>query len=124
MGELILRNHSNIKAIGSQGVGGSFLISPVMLYVYNRWFDVNGFFIRLDTQEDSGRYPIDGCLEKGWRVLIIDTLIKTGESSLKAHEILTAYGCKVDGIIVVADLSGGDNACARAGLKVESLVAL
>ena len=124
IGEIILRNHPNIKAIGSHGVGGSFLISPIMLHVYNHWYDVNGFFVRLDAGEGGESAPIEGCLEKGWRVLIVDTMIKTGATSLRAYEILTKYGCEVDGIIVVADLSGGDNACTRAGLKVESLLTL
>jgi orotate phosphoribosyltransferase len=123
MGDLVLRNHPNIKAIGSHGVGGSFLVSPIMLYIYTHWFDVNGFFLRLED-EGSGHHPIEGFLERGWRVLIVDTMIKTGKSSLKAHEILQAHGFHVDGMIVVVDLSHGDNACTRAGLKVESLMTL
>jgi len=122
IGDLILKNHSNIKAIGSHGVGGSFLVSPIMLYIYNHWFNANGFFMRLDGREDSSRKPIEGFLERGWRVLIVDTMIKTGNSSLRAHEILRDHGFKIDGMIVVVDLSNGDNACTRAGLKVESLI--
>jgi orotate phosphoribosyltransferase len=124
MGDLILKNHHDIKAIGSHGVGGIFLISPIMLHVYNHWFDVNGFFLHLDAEAGPDHDPIEGCLEKGWRVLIIDTLMKTGNSGLEAHEILTSFGCEVDGIIVVADLSDGDNACTRAGITVESLITL
>ncbi len=124
IGDLILRNHADIKAIGSHGVGGSFLIGPTILYVYNRWFDINGFFVRFDVLENGGRHPVEGCLEKGWRVVIVDTVIKTGNSSLKAYELLQNHGCEVDGIIIIADLSGGDNACTRADLKVESLVTL
>jgi len=124
IGDLILKNHHGIKAIGSHGVGGIFLISPVMLHVYNHWFDVNGFFLHLGAEGGHERDHIEGCLEKGWRVLIIDTLMKTGNSGLEAHEILTSFGCEVDGIIVVADLSGGDNACTRAGIRVESLITL
>ncbi len=124
IGDLILKKHHDIKGIGSHGVGGSFLISPIMLYVYNHWFNVNGFFVRLDAADDAGRDPVEGCLEKVSRVLIIDTLIKTGRSSLKARELLRARGYEVAGMIVVADLSGGDNACTQAGLSVESLIAL
>ncbi len=124
IGDLILKKHHDVKAIGSHGVGGSFLISPIMLYVYNHWFNVNGFFVRLDADDEGRRGSVEGHLEKGWRVLIVDTLIKTGVSSLKAHEILRARGCEVVGMIVVADLSGGDNACTRAGLGVESLITL
>jgi orotate phosphoribosyltransferase len=121
IGDLILKNHSSVRAIGSHGVGGSFLVSPIMLYVYNHWFDVNGFFVR---SGDGDRNPIDGFLQRGWRVLIVDTMIKTGKSSLRAHEILQAHGFEVDGMIVVVDLSHGDNACTRAGLKVQSLITL
>jgi len=124
IGDLILRDYSQVRAIGSHGVGGSFLIGPVMLYVYNHWFDVNGFFVHLDSAEKGEQYVVDGRLEKGWRVLIIDTVIKTGASSLRARDVLQSHGCTVDGIIVVADLSNGDNACTRAGIKLESLTTL
>lgn len=123
IGDLILKNHPHIKAIGSHGLGGSFLVSPIMLHIYNHWFDLNGFFVRLDA-ESSGHHPIEGFLEPGWRVLIVDTMIKTGKSSLKAHEILQAHGYHVDGMVVVVDMSHGDNACTRAGIKVESLTTL
>ena len=124
IGDLILSKHPDIKAIGSHGVGGTFLISPTMLYVYNHWFNINGFFVRLDVLENGLHNPIEGRLEKGWRVLIVDTMIKTGKSSLRAHEMLRDYGCEVDGVVVVADLSGGDNACTRAGITVESLITI
>jgi len=124
IGNIILKKHPKIKAIGSHGVGGSFLISPIILYVYDHWFTVNGFFVRLEAEQNGIHNPIEGCLEKGWRVVIVDTLIKTGNSSLKAYETLNAYGCHVDGIIIAADLSGGDNACTRAGLEIETLITL
>ncbi len=124
IGEMILRRHADVKAIGSHGVGGSFLIGPTILYVYDHWFDVNGFFIRLDARENGTHHPIEGCVEKGSRVILIDDLIETGASSLKARDILLAHGCQMDGIIVVVDLSKGDNACTRAGVKVEPLIAL
>ena len=124
IGDLILRNHPHIKAIGSHGVGGSFLIGPTILYVYDHWFNVNGFFVRLDARDNGAHHPIEGYLEKGWRVLMVDDLMETGTSCMKAHEILRAHGCEVDGIIVVVDLSRGENYCAQAGLKVESLIAL
>lgn len=124
IGDLILKEHEHVKAIGSHGVGGSFLISPIILHAYNHWFNVNGFFIRFDEPEGREHPTIEGCLESGWRVLIIDTVIKSGASGLRAHEMLKAYGCEVESMIVIADLSGGDNACTQAGLKVESLITL
>ncbi|GAB4349758.1 MAG: hypothetical protein Kow0099_32970 [Candidatus Abyssubacteria bacterium] len=121
IGDLILKGYPSIRAIGSHGVGGSFLVSPIMLYVYNHWFEVNGFFVRSGNGE---RNPVEGFLQRGWRVLMVDTMIKTGDSSLRAHQILQTHGFEVDGMIVVVDLSHGDNACVRAGLKVQSLITL
>ncbi len=124
IGNLILQRHPEIKAIGSHGVGGSFLIGPTILYVYDHWFNVNGFFVRLDARENHEHSPIEGRLERGWRVCIVDDVIESGASCMKACNILQDYGCQIDGIIVVVDLSNGDNACARAGLKVEPLMKL
>jgi orotate phosphoribosyltransferase len=124
IGEVILRKHPNIKAIGSHGVGGSFLIGPTILYVYAHWYNVNGFFVRLDPPENVVHQPIEGHLEPGWRVVIVDDILETGNACLKACNILRTHGCEVDGIIVVVDLSRGENACLQSGLKVESLLSL
>ena len=80
--------------------------------------------LRREAEHDATQSAIEGCLEKGWRVVIVDTVIKTGTSSLQAHDILNNYGCHVDGIIIVVDLSGGDNACTRAGIEIETLITL
>ncbi|RJP14827.1 MAG: hypothetical protein C4520_21015 [Candidatus Abyssobacteria bacterium SURF_5] len=124
IGDLILRNHPSIKAVGSHGVGGSFLIGPAILYVYAHWYNINGFFVRLDSRENSDHQPIEGRLERGWRVVIVDDIIETGGACMKACNILRAHGCEVDGIIVVVDLSRGENECCHSGLKVESLLTL
>jgi len=75
IGDMVLKKHPKIKAIGSHGVGGSFLISPIILYVYDHWFNVNGFFVRLDAEYNATHNPIEGRLERGWRVVIVDTMI-------------------------------------------------
>lgn len=124
IGDLVLRMHPNIRAIGSHGVGGSFLIGPTILYVYGHWYNINGFFVRLDARENGEHQPIEGRLEHGWRVLIVDDVLETGGACMKACNILRAHGCEVDGIIVVVDLSRGENACKQSGLKVESLLTL
>lgn len=124
IGEVILRKHPNIKAIGSHGVGGSFLIGPTILYVYAHWYNVNGFFVRLDPCQDGERQAIEGRLDRGWRVVIVDDILETGRACMKACKILRERGCEVDGIIVVVDLSRGENECRQCGLNVESLLAL
>jgi orotate phosphoribosyltransferase len=124
IGDLILRKHPKVKAIGSHGVGGSFLIGPTILYVYSHWYNVNGFFVRLDARENGEHLPVEGRIERGWRVLIVDDVLETGGACMKACNILRSHGCEVDGIVVVVDLSRGENECLQAGLKVESLLTL
>jgi orotate phosphoribosyltransferase len=124
LGDLILRKHPRVKAVGSHGVGGSFLIGPTILYMYAHWYNVNGFFVRLDARENGQHHPIEGYLESGCRVVIVDDVIETGGACMKACSILQAHGCQVEGIIVVVDLSHDENECRQSGLKVESLLAL
>lgn len=124
IGDIVLHNHPNVKAIGSHGVGGSFLIGPTILYVYDHWYNINGFFVRLDARENGEHLPIEGRIERGWRVLIVDDVIETGGACMKACHILRHYDCEIDGIVVVVDLSRGENECQQAGLKVEALMTL
>ena len=64
----------------------------------------------------------DRALSPDLPVALLEDVITTGGSSLKAVEALSAAGAKVVGIVALVDrLEGGREAIEAAGLPLESL---
>lgn len=58
-------------------------------------------FVR-DTPKDHGlENMIEGNLKPGWKVVVVEDLVSTGGSSIKAVEAIRNAGCEVSGIVSV-----------------------
>jgi len=58
-------------------------------------------YIRSEAKKHGLTNMIEGVVEKGQSVIIIEDLISTGGSSLKASEALRAVGCDVKGMVAI-----------------------
>jgi len=59
------------------------------------------FYVRPEPKSHGLENLIEGDPKKGQRVVVIEDLISTGGSSLKAVEALRRYGCEVLGMLAV-----------------------
>lgn len=60
-------------------------------------------FVR-NTPKDHGlENMIEGNLKPGWKVVVIEDIVSTGGSSIRAVETLRQAGCEVNGIVTVFD---------------------
>ena len=80
-------------------------------------------YVRSKAKDHGMTNLIEGDLQPGMKVVVIEDLISTGGSSLKAVEALRAHGCEVIGM--VASYTYGfpvaEEAFAKAGLKLVTL---
>ena len=68
---------------------------------------------------------VEGPLQPGTRVVIVDDVATTGGSSLQAVAAVESLGCRVARVIVVLDrLEGAAEAFAAHGLDFRSLVTI
>jgi len=67
-------------------------------------------YVRSKPKDHGMQNLIEGHVEKGAKVVVVEDLISTGGSSLKAVEALRAHGCEVLGM-VAAYTYGFDVAC-------------
>lgn len=58
-------------------------------------------YIRSEAKKHGLTNMIEGVLEKGQKVVVIEDLISTGGSSLKAVEAIREAGCEVKGLVAV-----------------------
>lgn len=56
-------------------------------------------YVRSKAKDHGMQNLIEGHIEKGARVVVVEDLISTGGSSLKAVEALRAHGCEVLGMV-------------------------
>ncbi len=80
-------------------------------------------YVRPKPKEHGLGNQIEGALEPGQRVLVIEDLISTGKSSLQVVEVLKAAGAEIVGMISIFNygFEAAASACANAGVKTSSL---
>jgi orotate phosphoribosyltransferase len=90
--------------------------------------DVKAFFVRKDTKQHGLQRRVEGPpLEQGERCLIVEDVVTTGGSTVRAIEAVRAEGHDVAGVVVVLDrLAGGADAIRTAaeGAPYEALVTI
>jgi len=111
-----------LRNIGGLEMGAVPLVAAVCTKSFER-FPVNAFFVRKGVKDHGAAQLIDGHLEDGAEVLIIDDVVTTGGSAIKAAEAVQARGCHVSKVLAIVDRQEGgrENLSAR-GFKLISLL--
>lgn len=80
-------------------------------------------YVRPKPKEHGLGNQIEGALEPGQRVLVIEDLISTSKSSLQVVDVLKAAGAEIVGMISIFNygFDAATTACANAGVKTSSL---
>jgi orotate phosphoribosyltransferase len=132
---LELIGHAGLAAIRRAGwqpdlVGGLTLgADPVAYAVARASRDeppvIDGFTIRKEPKGHGAKRQIEGCFEAGATVVVIEDVVTTGQSALRAVEAVRSAGGSVLGVLAVVDREeGGRTALAGAGVSVVTLVTL
>jgi len=122
-----------LRAIASHGwspssVGGLTLgadpISYAIAYASQlAGTPIRAFTVRKEAKTHGIGKLIEGAFESGDRVVIVEDVITTGGSALRAVDAVRAAGGAVVGVLAVVDRGeGGREAIEAAGLQVEALV--
>ena len=108
------------QAVGGMSIGADPLIGACL--ALSERDDLAGVMIRKEAKgHGTGRY-LEGPLEPGQTVLIVEDVVTTGGSSLTAIERVRAFGADVCGVAAIVDrLQGGAAAFDRAGVPLRSL---
>jgi orotate phosphoribosyltransferase len=102
--KLILEKIKGLKvdAIGGLTLGADPITSSVVVMS-----DIPGFIVRKKAKEHGTKQRIEGILESGWNVVIVEDVATTGGSALEAIEAVEAAGAKVVKVISVMDREEG-----------------
>jgi len=108
-------------AVAGVELGGCPLASAVALTSQLRHAPIDAIYVRKDAKDHGSRRELEGDahLPRGARVALVEDVVTTGGSTLKAAEKLRAAGYDVVGVAALVDrLEGGREAIEAAGLPL------
>ena len=105
------------RALGATAVGGLTMgADPIACAALAGGADVKAFFVRKEAKEHGLARRIEGpLLEPGDRCLVVEDVVTTGGSTIKAIDAVREAGHEVCGVVAILDrLAGGAEAIVRA----------
>jgi orotate phosphoribosyltransferase len=117
----------DIEAVGGVSIGGDPLVCSTVIASFALRAPVPGFFIRKEPKGHGTNVWIEGGknLRKGMKVLILEDVVTTGGSSLKAIQLAEQEGLNVKGVIALLDrLEGGREAIEAKGYLFTTIFTL
>lgn len=112
------------EAVAGVELGGCPLASAVSLVSFLRGKPLDAFYVRKEAKDHGTKKLVEGdkSLRPNLPVALLEDVITTGGSSLRAVEKLRAAGAEVVGIVALVDrLEGGAETIRDAGLPVVAI---
>ncbi len=106
-------------AIGGPTLAADPIVTSIVVISYTEGRNIDGFIIRKEPKGHGTGKLIEGPLNSGANVIIVDGTMTTGGSLLKAIQTVESEGCKVVKVIALIDrLEGGKEALESKGYEV------
>jgi orotate phosphoribosyltransferase len=124
MGRLVA---AEAERLGATAVGGMTMgADPIACSALSGGADVKAFFVRKEPKDHGAGKQIEGPpMQPGERCLMVEDVVTTGGSTLKAIEVVRAEGFEVVGVVGICDrLSGGREAFEAAGAPFTALTTI
>jgi orotate phosphoribosyltransferase len=93
---------------GIDRIAGTALGAVPLATALSLWSGLPSVFVRVDAAKDHGTSKsIEGVLNTGDRVLLVEDVVTTGGASLTAVDLLVAAGATVVQVVAVVDREQG-----------------
>ncbi len=111
--------------VGGMAIGADPITASILTLAGIREQPLRGVIVRKESKEHgTGRF-VEGPFESGEELVIVEDVVTTGGSSLKAIERCEAVGLKVKRVLAIVDrLSGGKEAFAASGYELTTLLTI
>lgn len=119
-----LKQYPEITAVGGLTMGADPLASAVACLSHETGQNLNAFLVRKEAKGHGTGSRIEGDLQPGEKVCIIEDTVTTGGSAQKAIDAVVEAGAVPVVVMAIADREDPDAAPFRAAHKVECLVTL
>ena len=104
---LVREHRIQADAIGGLTLGADPIVCPVAALSHVEGPKLRAFIVRKEAKEHGTGRQIEGNLPKGSRVIIVDDVVTTAGSTIKAIEAAEAEGHTVAAVICLVDREEG-----------------
>ncbi len=125
LGLMELLKDVEFDAIGGMSIGADPIIGGVLAVAGEQGRDLAGFLVRKEAKGHGTKRFLEGPLQPGSKVVIVDDVITTGGSSIQAIERVQEFGAEVVHVVAVVDrLQGGAAAFGKLALPFSPLLTI
>ncbi|MCE2791695.1 MAG: orotate phosphoribosyltransferase [Planctomycetota bacterium] len=111
--------------VGGMAIGADPITASTITVAWQCGIPLRGFIVRKEAKTHGMGQMVEGPFEHDDRAVILEDVVTTGGSSLKAIEAARAAGLRIDHCICIVDRQqGGEEAMAKIGVKLHSLFKL
>jgi orotate phosphoribosyltransferase len=112
-------------AVGGMAIGADPITAAVITVAGQQGHPIRGFIVRKESKAHGKGRDVEGPVRAGDRVVIVEDVVTTGGSSLRAIEKVEAAGLQVQGVLAIIDrLEGGAEAFAAKGYTLRTLLTI
>jgi len=112
-------------SVGGLAIGADPITASIVVHAGQRGLPLLGFMVRKEAKTHGTGKLVEGPVEPGMSCVIVEDVITSGGSALKAAESAKDFGLNVQGIFGVIDrLEGGREAIEQAGYRLATLLTI
>jgi orotate phosphoribosyltransferase len=112
-------------AVGGMAIGADPITAAVITLSGMRGQPLKGFIVRKEAKQHGQGRSVEGPVQPGESVVIVEDVVTTGGSSLKAIEQAEQFGLKVTEVIAIIDrLEGGADIFQQRGYPLRTLLTI
>ena len=112
-------------AVGGMAIGADPITAAIITLADVQGKSLRGFIVRKETKQHGKGRLVEGPVESGDRVVIVEDVVTTGGSALKAIDRCRAAGLEIAGVLAIVDrLEGGREKFAEHGYELDTLLTI
>jgi orotate phosphoribosyltransferase len=121
-----LASHPEVTSVGGLTMGADPIVGATLAMAATHGRpELRGFLVRKQAKAHGTGNLIEGPLESGSTVAVLDDVATTGGSSIQAIDAVEGIGCKVAAVVVVLDrLEGAAEAFQARGIPFYPLLTI
>ncbi len=117
--------HDWPDAVGGMAIGADPITAAVITVAWQQGHDLKGFIVRKQPKEHGMGKQVEGPVAAGDTVVMLEDVVTTGGSSIRAIEQVRDAGLKTQQLIAVVDREqGAAEKFAQIGVELHALVKL
>lgn len=110
-------------AVGGMAIGADPITGAIITLAGIQGLPLRGVIVRKEAKGHGTGRTVEGPVQPGEEIVIVEDVVTTGGSSLLAIERCEEFGLKVRGVLAIIDrLEGGAEAFASRGYKLQTLL--